>query len=97
MPAPPTESSDVPALASPRARGPLGKLTIDATPWASISMSDGKARRDLGLTPVEVEVPGGTYTLTADNAEMGKREQKKVKVKPGSVLKVRFTMNGDEP
>jgi hypothetical protein len=80
---------------SSRAKGPPGKISVDASPWASISLSDGKTRKDLGLTPVEVEVASGNYTLTADNPETGKREQKKVKVKSGALIKVRFTMSSE--
>jgi hypothetical protein len=72
----------------PRAASGEGVLAISATPWAIVTV-DGK---EIGETPVELRVGGGTYRVRATHPDFAPREQS-VSVTPGKrrLLNVTFT------
>ena len=55
------------SIATPSVESKEGVLSIDATPWAEVSVNG----RDLGETPREVRVPAGTYRVRASHPEFG--------------------------
>jgi len=67
----------------------LGRLSVDAVPWATVSL-DG---RELGETPLaDLEVPLGPHTLIATNPETGKRVRRRITVTPRQPLAVRLDL-----
>jgi serine/threonine-protein kinase len=61
-----------------------GRLRLEATPYAVVSL-DGKR---LGITPIDVELPAATHTLTLRNPERGIDTTYRVQVVAGeSVLR----------
>jgi serine/threonine-protein kinase len=64
-----------------------GWLSLDATPWATVSL-DG---RSLGHTPLmRVEVPAGEHELVLENPERGIRRVYVVRVGPGESVRRRI-------
>jgi serine/threonine protein kinase len=64
----PTQSEAAPAVAE--AAAPVaapGRLALDCTPFAIVSLN----KERLGITPIDVELPAGTHTLTLRNPEKG--------------------------
>lgn len=65
---------DAVAVAAPS--GP-GKLVLTAKPWAKVS----EKGKDLGLTPVKIDLPAGKHTYTLTKGEVTKTVS--VTIKPG--------------
>lgn len=93
----PAEKIPVPSPSDPAPTPPstptpstgLGRLSVDAVPWATISL-DG---RELGETPLaDLEVPLGPHTLIGTNPETGKRVRQKITVTSRQTLKVRLDL-----
>ena len=69
--------------------GKVGRLSIDAAPWAMISL-DGQP---LGETPLaDVRVALGAHTLVGTNPETGKTVRQKVTVSASKPLAVRLDL-----
>ena len=66
------------SLATPPASSGEGILTLDATPWAHITI-DG---RDVGDTPCEVRITAGSHRVRATHPELGSTERI-IQVPPG--------------
>ena len=65
----------------------VGWLSLDATPWATVSL-DG---RSLGHTPLmRVELPAGEHELVLENPERGIRRVYVVRVRPGESVRRRI-------
>ena len=74
-------------LARSPAPGPPGLLTVDATPWGTVSL-DG---RPIGETPLaNVKGPAGSHQLLVRNPDTGRVERRTVKIESGraTALKV---------
>ena len=70
--------------AATRAKPRLGILSIDAYPWANVL----EAGRQLGLTPLRIELPAGTHHLTLKNAPMSINRAVAVTIRPGEETQV---------
>jgi hypothetical protein len=69
----------LPEREEPR-RPKVGFLTVDAVPWATISVQ-GKS---VGQTPVaRLSVPAGVVNIELRNPETGKMAKRRVRVQPG--------------
>ena len=87
VPAPPKRAAPAPKRAAePRPASPppppqvaTGWLKLEAYPWVRV-MYRG---RELGVTPLRVEVPAGTLELTLSNPEVGLDRKLSVEVMPG--------------
>jgi serine/threonine protein kinase len=67
-----------PAASTPKPQ-PMGRLVLESTPYAIVSL-DGKK---LGITPIDVELPAATHTLTLRNPEQGLETRYRVTIPPG--------------
>lgn len=78
-----------PRPVEPAADRTPGTLSIDATPWATITV-DG---RPLGETPLaNVKLPPGAHTVVAANPDTGKTVKQKITIAPGKLLAVRLDL-----
>ena len=70
-----------PADPMPPAPAPAvpGRLHLDCTPYAVVTFEG----RRLGVTPIDVELPAGTHTLTLRNPEAGLQTTYRVTVRSG--------------
>ncbi len=76
------------AAAAPSAPkpAPKGKVTINAAPWAKISLKG----KDYGMTPREIELPAGRHTFTLTKGPLTKSLT--VNVKPGESTPYKIEM-----
>jgi serine/threonine protein kinase len=65
-----------------------GRLVLDSTPYAVVSL-DGKK---LGITPIDVELPAATHTLTLRNPEQGIETSYRVTIPPGERVERRIAL-----
>jgi serine/threonine protein kinase len=65
-----------------------GRLVLDSTPYAVVSL-DGKK---LGITPIDVELPAATHTLTLRNPEQGLETSYRVTIPPGERVSRRVAL-----
>jgi hypothetical protein len=64
----------------------IGYLTVDARPWAVISV-DG---REVDRTPLaRYPLPAGRHTIVFHNPVLGRTEQRTVRIEPGAVATLR--------
>lgn len=68
-----------------------GKLVVNAKPWAKVS----EKGKDLGLTPVKVDLPAGKHTLTLTKGGVSKTVT--VSIKPGQTATQNVDMTGEAP
>ncbi|MFP2907783.1 hypothetical protein ACLESD_22595 [Pyxidicoccus sp. 3LFB2] len=69
-----------------RAAEGIGYLTVDARPWAVISV-DG---REVDRTPLaRYPLPAGRHTIDFHNPVLGRTEQRTVRIEPGAVSTLR--------
>jgi hypothetical protein len=86
------EQKDKPAggQAAQAPSGP-GKLVVNAKPWAKVS----EKGKDLGLTPVKVDLPAGKHTLTLTKGTVVKTVT--ISIKPGQTATSNVDMTGEAP
>ena len=70
------------------AAGP-GHLVLNAKPWAKVS----EKGKELGLTPVKVDLPSGKHTLTLTKGDVSKTVT--VTIKPGQTVNSNTDMTAD--
>jgi serine/threonine-protein kinase len=76
-------AQDGPAAgATPDLANPRGRLRLEATPYAVVSL----AGKRLGITPIDVELPAAAHTLTLRNPERGIETTYRVEVVAGESL-----------
>jgi len=78
----PPPSPTPPAVAT-TAPASTGHLTLDAAPYAIVSL----AGRRLGITPIDVDLPAGTYTLSLRNPEYGIETSYRVVIRSGEIVR----------
>jgi serine/threonine-protein kinase len=84
-PTPPAHARGKPRPAPVAAEAPVGYLTLDTEPWASVYLGS----RRLGTTPfVRVALPAGRHRLTLDVQDRGQRVQRSVDIEAGEVKRV---------
>jgi serine/threonine-protein kinase len=72
----PPAASPEPAAARRREPAGLGRLHVNLVPWAEASV-DG---RELGRTPISVELPPGKHTLVLVNPDLGQRRARQISI-----------------
>lgn len=87
------EQKEKPAGGGAVAQAPSGpgKLVVNAKPWAKVS----EKGKDLGLTPVKVDLPAGKHTLTLTKGSVTKTVS--VTIKPGQTATQNVDMTEAAP
>ena len=77
-----------PAKAEQSANVAKGRLKLDSTPYAIVFLGGQK----LGITPIDVELPAATHTLTLRNPEQGLETSYRVTVPAGNSVERRIAL-----
>jgi hypothetical protein len=59
-------------------------VTVGRKSWALVTANG----RSLGQSPVNVELPAGSYSIVLENQDLPKRERVRVEIKPGETTRV---------
>ena len=69
---------------------PKGHIAIDSTPWVRVSLEGETGSFDLGFTPLDTDIPAGTYTAVLENETKGISRSTRITVEEAATLRVRY-------